>query len=157
MRKLFLLALLVLGVASVSYAISIPEAEDPANGPAIWVVPVYNNSGSTMDIGDVAVWDISSSTGDDDNYVTTTTTADTAIVAGVVYGADIAAASYGLLAVHGVVPVDVTSGLNSAGGLACSSGTAGGAKSCDTQANAFGIVTNIAASGTAEVFLRGLQ
>lgn len=158
MKKLLILAILLLGLASTSYAISIPEAEDPANGPAVWTVPVYNNSGGSLAVGSVVVWDIDSSTGDNDNWVTTTTTVDTSIVAGVVYSSAIAAASYGLIAVHGVVPVTTLAGhLSAVKGLACSSGTAGSARSCTTNASAFGIVTTANTGTSTNVFLTGVQ
>lgn len=157
MRKLLLiLALLLLG-ATNSFAIAIPQGENPSEGPAIWIVPVYNNASTTVDVGDVVVWDISNSTGDNDNWITTTTTADTAIVAGVIWGADIASGGVGNMAVHGVVQVDVLSGLNVVNALACTSTTAGSAKTCDTTANAFGIVTTVTSSSSANVYLRGLQ
>lgn len=159
MRKLLLiLALLLLG-ATKSYAIAIPEAENPAEGPALWIVPVYNAEASTtLDVGDVVVWDIGSSTGDNDNYVKSTTTADTALVAGVIYGADIAAGGVGNMVVHGVVDVDsLTTSMNTVGGLACTSTTGGSAKTCDTQANAFGIITQVQSGGSAKVYVRGLQ
>ena len=151
---LFLAALLLSG--GLAHAISIPVGEDAKGGPAIWTIPVYNNSGSTMDAGDVAVWDIGSSTGDNDNYVTTTTTADTTIVAGVIYPQDIAAGDTGTMAVHGTVLVDASGiGLNSVGGPVCSSATAGAARSCVTNASAFALVTAVSDGTNATVFING--
>lgn|SRR3990167_4378570 len=139
MRKLLSLVLALLLMSGVAFAASIPQSEDPVAGPAVWTVPVYNNSGAILDIGDVVVWDIGSSTGDDDNYVTTTTTADTALVAGVVYPSDIAIGGTGTIAVKGVVQVDSHENFVSQPGLACTSVTAGSARPCRTDANAFGI------------------
>lgn len=150
--KLSLLSiLLLLGMTGVSFAISIPEVDDAKNGPQVVLIGVYNNSGSTMDVGDVAIWQVASSTGDNDNYVTTTTTSDTYLVAGVVYPADIAAGDIGTIAVRGPVQVDVIAGnLQTDAGLACSSGTAGAARSCTTDAANFGIVTQ-ANTGTSAI------
>lgn len=142
MKKLFLV-LSLLALAGVSHAANIPGAVDPKGGPEVWTVPVYNNSGGTLDVGDVVIWDIVSSTGDNDNYVTTTTTADyTGPVAGVVYPADIAAGDSGTIAIYGVVQVDaIAAHLTSDNALACTSTTAGSAKSCTTNPAAFGFVT----------------
>ena len=161
MKKLFLSVLfailLVGGYANLAHAIAIPEAEQGNEGPAVWLVPVYNNSGGTLDVGDVVVWDIEQSTGDNDNYVTTTTTADTVLVAGVVYGNDIAAASSGTIAVHGFVSVDMAGGGNTVDGPVCTSATAGSAQSCGNNAAAFGFVTTVTSSGSANVFVKGLN
>lgn len=156
LNSLFALLVIASG-ANLAHAIGIPSSEDPKDGPAVWTVPVYNNSGSTLDVGDVVVWDIGSSTGDDDNYVTTTTTADTALVAGVVYRNDIAAGDTGTIVVHGVVDVDVLAGLQSAGGIACTSATAGSARNCTNDAHGFGIVTQGASGGTAKVYVEKLN
>lgn len=158
MKKLFFVLLAILLVAGTAYAISIPQSESATNGPAVVTIPVYNNSGSTMDAGDVAIWDIGSSTGDNDNYVTTTTTAATYLVAGVVYPADIAAGDVGTLAIRGVVPVDYAGGDGAAGGLLCTSTVAGNASSCSsTQAASFGIVTTALSGGVVNAFLKGLM
>lgn len=159
MRKYLYVFLAILLVAGVAHAISIPQSEDPKTGPAVWTVPVYNNSGGTLDVGDVVVWDIASSTGDDDNYVTTTTTADTFLVAGVVYGNDILAASRGVIAVHGVVSVDlVTTSHVNAGTLLCSGTTAGAAQACsdltsDNEAIGFSVTEAGTGASTGQVFL----
>lgn len=159
MKKLYslILAFLLLG-SGLAFAVAIPEGEDAQNGPAVWLVPVYNNSGSSLSAGDVVIWDIDSSTGDDDNYVTTTTTADTVLVAGVVYRNTIAAASNGTIAIRGVVPVNMqTNGGGSAvKGPLCTSTTAGKAKSCATDGNKFGIVTTVVSSGSVNAFVSAL-
>ena len=159
MKKFLILLALLFGVATQSWAISIPGAENPAEGPAVWLIPVYNSEASTtLDVGDVACWDLDSSTGDNHNYVNLCTAADTGIVAGVVYGADITAGAYGNLAVHGVVQVDTaTSALGTVGGLACSSSSGGTARSCTTENGSFGIVTTANTANSANVFLFGLQ
>lgn len=154
----FLFALLfATGGAQLACAVAIPEVEDPRDGPAVWLVPVYNNSGGTLDVGDVVIWDTEQSTGDNDNYVTTTTTAGTSIVAGVIYGSDIVAGESGKMAVHGVVSVDMAAGGNEVDGPVCTSPTAGSAMSCTDDDKAFGIVTTVTSSGSANVMLRGLN
>lgn len=150
--------LLVCGGAQLAHAVSIPEAEDASNGPAVWTVPVYNNSGGTLNVGDVVIWDSDNSTGDNDNYVTTTTTGDTYIVAGVVYPSAISAASNGTIAVHGVVAVNMTTGGgDTVKGPVCTSTTAGKARSCSTNAAMFGQVTTVTTSGSANVYVHGLN
>lgn len=158
-KLLFVLALLLIAVPA--FAISIPQSESGTTGPAIVTIPVYNNSGGTMDAGDVAVWDIGSSTGDNDNWVTTTTTADTFLVAGVVYPADIAAGDVGTIAVRGVVQVDFgATGTGAAGSLLCSDSVAGAADNCTSSTgdkNAFGIVTTAVSSNSVNAMLQGLM
>jgi hypothetical protein len=156
MNKFFGIFLAVLLVCGVAFAASIPGTEDATDGPAVWTIPVYNNSSGTLDVGDVVVWDIANSTGDNDNYVTTTTTADTHIVAGVVYPSDIADGAVGTIVIRGVVQVDVVQGnLQTAGGLACTGTTAGSAGSCADDNAAFGIVTQGSSGGTsALVFVK---
>jgi len=153
LNSLFALLVIASG-ANMAHAIGIPNVEDPKGGPAVWTVPVYNNSGSTLDVGDVVVWDIGSSTDDDDNYVTTTTTADTALVAGVVYRNDIAAGDTGTIVVHGVVDVDVSSGANAVGGLLCSGTVAGSAKGCQTDSANFAIITAVTSSSSVKAFVK---
>ena len=143
MKKLFLSLMLALLMGpGVVFAANIPAVVDAeTGGPEVWITSVYNNSGSTLSAGSVVVWDIGSSTGDNDNWVTTTTTADSYLVAGVVWPNSITAANTGSIAIKGPVTVNVQGGLQAAGGLACTSGTAGEARSCITDAAAFGIVT----------------
>lgn len=155
MRKFLFILFALLFCVGVASAANIPSVVNPTEGPELWITQVYNNSGGTLDVGDVVIWQIGSSTGDDDNYVTTTTTAQTYIVAGVVWPVDIGATNSGTIVIRGPVAVDDDGrGLNDAGGLACTSGTAGAATSCTSapQAN-FGIVTQAGASGSAIVFV----
>lgn len=152
MKKFIFALLAVLLIAGVAFAVSIPQSEESKNGPYVWTVPVYNNSGSTLDVGDVVIWDIDASTGDNDNYVTTTTTADTHIVAGVVYSADIAAGDTGTIVVRGVVATDCIN-LQTVNGPACSSGTAGTATSCSDDDAMFGHVTQVCSSGSALIMV----
>lgn len=123
---------LLLAVSMTGVALSHTITIDPsaADGSGTQVVPVYNNSGGTLDIGDVVVWDIGSSTGDNDFYVTTTTTANTGVVAGVVLNSTIAAASEGEIVIFGPATCDVGVGGIDNGGLLCSSTTAGSGKGC---------------------------
>ena len=155
MRKKFLFLAALLFLARAVFAANIPDVEDPKDGPAVWLMPVYNNSGGTLDVGDVVVWDTDASTGDNDNYVNTTTTADTYIVAGVIYPADITAGNSGTIAIRGVVQVDVVSAeqLGVVNGPACTSGTAGAARSCTTNAAMFGHVTQVNSGTSALVYV----
>src|SRR3990167_5752867 len=135
MKKLlnvFLVVLLILGMAVVSQAASIPQSERGNEGPAPWYIPVYNNSGSDFDAGDVVTWDIGSSTGDNDNYVTTTTASDTLLVAGVVWPNAITAGDTGTIAIKGVVECDIGAQGVGAGGPLCTSATTGGGDQCTT-------------------------
>ena len=148
----FLVLALLLGLSTTSFALECSQSPEPqTGGPEQCVTSVYNNSGSTLDVGDVVIWDIDASTGDNDNWVTTTTTADTYLVAGVVTGNDIAVAGQGTIVTRGFAAVDVLSGLQVVKALACTSTTAGSAKSCDTVAANFGIVTTVTSSGSANV------
>src|SRR3990167_11398181 len=127
MKKLLLALMAFLLLGGVSFAANIPNVVDPDDGSPseVWITPVYNNSGGTLDVGDVVVWDMEQSTGDDDNWVTTTTTAATSLVAGVVYPRDIVSADIGTIAIRGPVAVDAAGSLNSVDGPACTSTTAG--------------------------------
>lgn len=153
-KLLFLVLALLLGLSTSVFALECSQSPEPQNGgPENCVTSVYNNSGSALDDGDVVVWDVGSSTGDNDNWVTTTTTADTYLVAGVVEGT-IAIGDSGFITVKGVTNVDTQAAgdLNTVAGLACSSTTAGAARSCRTnEGSNFGIVTTVGASGTANV------
>jgi len=152
--RLFLLsALLVVSMAGAVMAQTI--ACDPVAGPCFEAQAVFNNSGNTLDVGDVVVWDIGSSTGDNDNYVTTTTTATTGLVAGVVYPVAIATASAGSIVTYGQVTVDATTDGTApvAGGYICTSGTAGAARTCGINQNAFGHATGNASAGSATAFI----
>lgn len=163
MNKLLTSVLALLLLASgqqLAHAIAIPEAEDADNGPAIWLVPVYNNASATVSAGDVVIWDIDASTGDNDNWITTSTAGDTGGVAGVVYGSSIAAGNKGTIAVHGVVPVNMQGGGNSVKGPVCTGTVAGKARSCTTttlEANRFGNVTQATTSGVAYVNVNNLN
>lgn len=155
-QSIFLALLLSFSMTGVVFAANIPEYIDPDDGgPEIWTTEVYNNSGAALDIGDIVVWDIGSSTGDNDNWVTTTTTADTFLVAGVVYPVGITTAATGTIAIKGPVSVDViTASATAAGQLICSSATAGSGANCTTQtgqAAAIGFTNAAASSGTVMV------
>ena len=156
--RLFLLAaLLIVSITGLAKAQTI--ACDPLNGPCFEAQSVYNNSGNTLDVGDVVVWDIGSSTGDNDNYVTTTPTTGTFLVAGIVYPIAIAASSSGSIVTYGEVAVDtVTDGTAPAAGSAlCTSGTAGAARACaGTGAQtsfSFGHATAVSSSGSVTAFV----
>lgn len=134
MKKILSLSLALLLIAGASFAHNV--SINPKDGPMTITVPVYNNSGSILDAGDVVVWDIGSSTGDNDNYVTTTTTGDTVLVAGVVYPADISTGDTGSIAIFGVVDCDVNAfGAVPAGTPLCTSTTAGAGRACINSAD----------------------
>jgi hypothetical protein len=144
MRKLFFALLAVLLMAGMAFAVSIPQTEEGKNGPYTWYQPVYNNSGGSLDAGDVVIWDIDSSTGDNDNYVTTTTTAATALVAGVVWPSAISAGDTGTIAIYGMAECDVdVVGVGEMGPL-CTSTTAGSGTRCTgTTGGAYAISTEV--------------
>lgn len=154
--KLFLLSLLFVSMAGLGYAANIPELVDPDEGPEVWVTSVYNNSGGTLDAGDIVVWDISSSTGDNDNYVTTTTSACTHLVAGVVYPNDIAAGKPGTIAIRGIVDVDAVSGTIVTNTAIGTSATAGAATVCPIASGwaVAGHATAQEASNTVKAYLQ---
>ena len=155
MKRILFVLFAVLFIAGIANAAIV---YDPKTGSGIELISVYNNSASTLDAGDVVVWAATGSTGDNDAYVTTTTTANTFLVAGVVYPADIAAYDVGSIAVKGIVAVDTLG--NSEGTALCSSGTAGAARPCGTAATTgYGLVgistaAATAATGTVNVILK---
>lgn len=158
MKRFLFLALVLLVSTGVASAASIPGAIDAKAGPEIWTISVFNNESSTMDVGDVAEWDIGSSTGDNDNYIIQADSVDTYLVAGVVWPADIAAGSRGTIAIRGPVQVDLLSSLGGAavGSLLCSSATVGSAAVCSsgaTDANAFGFATSAPASASCIAYI----
>ena len=158
MRKFLFLLMAILLVGGLVYAASIPQSEDAKNGPFPWLIQVYNNSGSTMDAGDVAIWDIASSTGDDDNYITTTTTVNTGPVAGVVYPSSIAAGDIGTIAIYGTVGVDVGTTFTdiAAGTLLCTTAVAGNAQACLGGKEPYGFAYAVASpsSGSVQAVLK---
>ena len=165
MRKLIFALLAVLLIAGMAYAVSIPQSEFPTEGPYIWTVPVYNNTTSTMDVGDCVIWDIGSSTGDDDNYVDLAIAGEegTYLTAGVVVGNDIPSYGMGQIAVHGVVSVDTASTGQSVGAgdiLFCGiGGNAGrgynGTFTTGWQYVPLGQATAASSSGAVKVYLKG--
>ena len=156
MKKLLLILLLALSVTGTAMAANIPAYVDPQTGPEIWLTPVYVDTASTaIDVGDVVCWDMDSSTGDNDNWVEQCTAADTYLVAGVAYPTGIAAGETGTIAIKGPVQVDaVASSLNLVNGLACSSTTAGSARSCTTDAANFGTVVTVNSGTSANICVR---
>ena len=155
MKKYLISLLSLLLVTGVAFGASIPSGVNPKEGPEIWLTEVYNNSGTALDAGDVVVWDIGSSTGDNDNYVTTTTTKDTALVAGVVYPAGIAASASGSIAIRGVVDCDLLAAQDAAAGsFICTSGTAGDGKVCQTATNSYAITTGTQSGNSIACFVK---
>ena len=161
MKKLLIAIFAILLMAGIASATNVPRTISATDGPEVWLVSVYNNSSSTIDAGDVVIWDIDESTGDDDNYVNTTTGGATRIVAGVVYPVDIAAKSVGLLAVRGVVDCDTVADTDADGyivadTLLVTSGTAGAAQASATREDepfAFGHAVATVASASVKCFV----
>lgn len=153
MKNLFL-AILFLGLAFNVHATSIPDATEPKEGgPNLWLESVYVTTGATaLDVGDVVCSDMDTSTGDDDQWVEQCAAADTYNVVGVVWPVGIGAGGTGTIVIRGPVQTDaVASSLGVVNGPACSSTTAGSARSCTTEAANFGIVTQINAGTSAIV------
>ena len=143
--------LLVVSIAGVVYSHQGSYNPQTNDGGAYITVPVYNNSGGTLDAGDVVVWDVDASTGDNDAYVTTTTTAETGIVAGVIWPSSILANTSGAMAIWGIVECDAYGGGFGEASPLCSSGTAGAAKPClSTTGSGSFAVSNAAVSGSAQ-------
>ncbi len=154
MKKFLFLALALLSLVGVVHAQQI--AVDPKDSSGAYItVPVYNNSGSALDAGDIVVWDIDASTGDDDLYVTTTTTSDTHIVAGIVWPGGIAAGDSGSVAIWGMVQCDVraVTGVGENGPL-CTSATAGDSDTCTNEAANFGFATVAGAGSQLDCFVK---
>ena len=130
--RLFLFAcLLSLSMTWQVFAHEVATNPQTTEGTAFTVVPVYNNSASTVSAGDVVIWDIDASTGDNDLYVNTTTTADTHLVAGIVYPGDIATNVTGAIVIYGIVTVNTESAGDITTDTAlCTSTTAGKVGSC---------------------------
>lgn len=152
MRKLFLV-LVALLVVSVGNAQAWFAADaKTTDGAASVKIPVYNNSGATLDAGDVVIANFSASTGDNDLYVTTSTTADTGIVVGVVWPADIASTDVGSVVVYGFAECDVNIGGISVDGPICTSTTAGSGKACTSATAGYRYaVSNVAGGANGQV------
>jgi len=149
MRKFIILTLAILFTAGIAYGHTV--AIDPKTGAPSVTIPVYNNSSSTIDAGDVVIWDIDDSTGDNDAYVNTTTTASTGMIAGVVYPADIGAASVGSILIYGVTSCDIVAaaGVIAVDAPLCTSGTAGAGTQCElTEPTYAHTVTATTSGGT---------
>ena len=158
MKKL-VLVLAILLMCGVAQAANIPAMVDPVNSPEVWTTVVFSNeSSTTLDAGDIVKWDIDNSTGDNKNYILGADSADTHLVAGVVYPADITAGNSGSIAIHGVVPVDVVGmgGGIAAGSPVCSSSTEGSAGLCSTASKAIGFATAAPSGGSVNVFVGGI-
>lgn len=155
MKKFYSILFALLLVCGVAFAANIPGVVDPDDGgPEVWVTSVYNNSSTTLDVGDIVIWDVDASTGDDDNWVTTTTTAGTHLAAGIVYPKDIAAGESGTIAIRGPVQVDVMGVVTD--GKVCTSTEAAKATTCAgaNDANSIGIATSATSAGSATVLLK---
>jgi hypothetical protein len=156
MKKLFIILVAVLLVGSVTVAQAYFGIADPktTEGAANVKIPVYNNSGSALDEGDVVIWQVGSSTGDNDLYVTTTSTANTGLVAGVVAQGGIASASSGVIIVYGLAQCDVLAA--PAGTILCASGTAGAGYGCGEladEAQAYAVANEVGNGTQVECFV----
>lgn len=155
MRKIIALLVTLLlvsvGNAQAWFAADARTTEGAANV----LIPVYNNSGGTLDAGDVVVADFDASTGDNDLYVTTTTTADTGLVIGVVWPADIAATAVGSVVVYGFAECDVDAGGIGEASTLCTGTTAGTGGVCGEENEAKYAISNavIAPSGQGSCFV----
>ena len=141
MRKVLIVLVAFLLICSVTNVQAYFKIADPAtaDGAGNIKIPVYNNSGSALDVGDVVIWDIGEATGDDDLYVTTTTTANTGLVAGVVSAA-IASASTGSIITYGLAECDIGSATITGAGIPlCTSGTEGNGTNCTDASQAYAI------------------
>ena len=149
---LFALALVV-SIAGVVYSHQGSYNPQVNDGGAYIAVPVFNNeSSTTMDAGDVVVWDISSSTGDNDAYVKLSTTADTGIVAGVVWPSDILAQTSGSMVIWGIVECDIGADGVGADSPICSSATSGGGDQCpSTDGSGSYAMASIAGANGAQI------
>lgn len=154
MKRWFIVLVSILSICSVTTAQAYFMIADPksSNGAARVKVPVYNNSGSALDTGDVVIWDVGSSTGDNDLYVTTTTTANTGLVAGVVDSA-IGAASVGFIVTYGFAECDIANTVLN-GTLICTGITAGSGRPCVDTSQAYAIANaTIASAGQGNCFV----
>ena len=133
MRKMILILVALLFVSVGNAQAWFAADAKTTDGAANVVIPVYNNSGGTLDAGDVVIMDMDASTGDNDLYVTTTTTADTGIVVGVVWPADISSTAVGSVVVYGFAECDTAIGGVGENGPICTSTTAGAGKSCTSN------------------------
>jgi hypothetical protein len=113
-------------------------------------IQVYNNSASTLDAGDVVVWDIDASPGDNDMWVTTTTTADTALVAGVIWPAAITSGSVGDMVIYGLAECDIASSSIAEAHQICTSTTAGSGKECAATSSYHYAIASVAVSGAGQ-------
>lgn len=150
-----LLAALVL--AREAFAGGISQSIDPKTQTETWLISVYNNSGSEMDVGDVALWDIGSSTGDNDNYVKSSGSVDTFIVAGVVFPSAIAAGDVGTIIVKGIADVDTVGATVTTGTLLCDSATDGSAQACsdvNSDENSFGFAVETCSGDSCQAYIR---
>ena len=138
MKRLFLITALIICLSvGIAYAAQIQRVVDPKNQTEVWITSVFNNSAKELTVGEVVVWDIGSSTGDDDNYVTVTTSADTNLVAGVVYPANIPIDGVGSIVIHGAVDVDLADSGCTVDDVLCTSTTTDKAKDCTSDAYGF--------------------
>ena len=126
MKKLLVLA--ILSISGIAFGAGIPVGVDPANGPEIWTMEVFNDSGGSLTSGSIVVWDYTdtdmSAIGSRKMYVTTTTTVDDIAVAGITVDPTIANQTVGTIAIRGPVAARVTGTVTAGLGLSTSA-TAG--------------------------------
>lgn len=144
--KLLLAVLLVVGVAGLAQLAQAHNVfYNPEDTMGYIGVPVYNNSGSAMGPGTVAVWDIGSSSGDNDAWVTTTSTDNTSIVAGVIWPNNIPIGTAGYMVIWGLAECDIGPFAVSAGTPICTSTTTGQGNGCGNNAAQYGITETVTA------------
>ena len=129
MKKYLFVIFAILISFGIANAAGIPVTVDPANGPEIWTVEVFNDSGATLQSGATVVWDLTdtdmSAIDARKMYVTTTTSADSVAVAGVVVDPTILDQSQGTIAIWGPVAVrELTNGSMNASELVGTATTA---------------------------------
>jgi hypothetical protein len=130
MKKFLFVILALLFSFGVANAAGIPTVTDPQNGPEVWTVEVYNDSGSDLTSGSVVVWDLTdtdmSAINSRKMYVTTASGADDVAVAGVVVDPELSSGTVGTIAIWGpVAVVEETAGSMNAATLVAAAATAG--------------------------------
>jgi hypothetical protein len=97
--------LLANGFVSIAQSVISPRQHWVNAPPAVYLDHVLNNSGVTLNDGDVVIWDSSA-----DRAVTTTTTQENPLVAGVWRG-QTASAAYGRLQIEGIGYINTTAAI----------------------------------------------
>ena len=148
MKKLSILFAILFVVSMAGLAVAHTISYDPNDVMSQMTVPVHNSEASTtLDPGDVVVWNVGASTSDNKAHVQLTTTADTGIVAGVIWPSSITAGNQGSMVVWGLAQCDIGAQGVADGGPLCSSATSGGGDMC-ASTDGSGAYATAAAAGT---------